>query len=136
MVRVRGLDHVVLVVADAEASVAWYRDRLGLEPLRLDEWRRGEALFVSLRVDDTTIIDLFQGERSGVNVDHVSLVVADDVDLHAVASSGDFEVEHAPFRIWGAQGYGLGMYVRDPDGNRVELKHYGPDRDRRDPPAG
>ncbi len=124
MVRVIGLDHVVLVVSDVERSVAWYRDTLGLEPERLEQWRRGEVRFASLRVDATTIIDVFAGERTGTNVDHLSFVVAPEVDLRAIAASGDVDVDHEPFVIWGAQGNGLGMYVRDPDGNRVELKQY------------
>jgi catechol 2,3-dioxygenase-like lactoylglutathione lyase family enzyme len=124
MVPISGLDHLVLRVDDVERSVAWYRDHLGLAPERLDEWRRGEVPFVSLRVDDTTIVDVFQGERTGVNVDHISLVVDPAVDLREVSGSGEFDVAHEPFVIWGAQGFGLGMYVRDPDGNTVELKHY------------
>ena len=32
---------------------------LGLEPERVDEWRRGEVLFPSVRITPTTIIDLF-----------------------------------------------------------------------------
>ncbi len=124
MVRVIGLDHVVLVVSDVERSVAWYRDTLGLVPERLEQWRRGEVRFASLRIDATTIIDVFAGERTGTNVDHLSFVVAPEVDLRAIAASGDLDVDHEPFVIWGAQGNGLGMYVRDPDGNRVELKQY------------
>jgi catechol 2,3-dioxygenase-like lactoylglutathione lyase family enzyme len=124
MVPISGLDHLVLRVDDVERSVAWYRDHLGLAPERLDEWRLGEVPFVSLRIDDRTIIDVFREERTGLNVDHVSLVVDRDVDLRAVAASGEFDVVHEPFVIWGAQGFGLGLYVRDPDGNTVELKHY------------
>ena len=123
MIAVEGMDHVVLVVADVERSVAWYADRLGLEPLRLDEWRRGEVFFPSLRVDDATIIDVLQGERSGTNVDHVCLVIA-ETDLQAVADSGRFEVLDGPDKRWGARGDGLSLYVRDPDGNTVELRHY------------
>jgi len=123
MVKVNGLDHIVLTVSDARRSLAWYRDRLGLEPLRLAEWEAGEALFVSLRIDPHTIIDLLEGDRSGVNVDHVCLVV-DDIDLDAVAASGEFEVVGGPARLFGAQGMGHGLYVRDPDGNVVELRHY------------
>ena len=124
MVPIRGIDHIVLIAADVERTVAWYRDRLGLVPERFEEWQRGEVRFASLRIDATTIIDVFAGDRTGVNVDHVALVVAPEVDLHEVANSGEFDVDHEPFVIWGAQGNGLGMYVRDPDGNRIELKHY------------
>lgn len=124
--RARGIDHIVLLVTDVERSLAWYRDRLGLEPVRLDEWRRGEVPFVSVRVDRTTIIDLVAGARTGTNVDHVCLVV-EGADLHAIAAGGAFDCEGPPRRLFGALGVGWGVYVRDPDGNRVELRHYGPE---------
>ena len=53
--RVTGVDHYVLVAPDVEALVAWYRDELGLQPERLEEWRRGEVLFASLRITPTTL---------------------------------------------------------------------------------
>jgi catechol 2,3-dioxygenase-like lactoylglutathione lyase family enzyme len=122
-VRVRGLDHLVLVAEDVEALVAWYRDALGLEVLRLEEWRRGEVLFVSLRVNDTTLIDVLRRPRGTENVDHVALVV-DDVDLDELAGSGRFDVVMGPADLFGAQGIGRGLYVRDPAGNLVELRTY------------
>jgi len=124
-VKIVGHDHVVLVVADVERSLGWYRDRLGIPSEREAQWRAGQVPFVSLRITDTTLIDLMAGERTGVNVDHISLAVSPDTDLEAVAASGDFDVVRGPVTIWGAQGHGLGLYVRDPDGNTVELKHYG-----------
>lgn len=128
-VSVTGHDHIVLNVADPERSLAWYRDKLGLAAEREEQWRAGEVPFLSIRIDDTTLIDLLQADRDGANIDHFSLRVADDVDLEVVADSGEFDVVAGPMRIWGAQGHGLGLYVRDPDGNTVELKHYGPDRE-------
>jgi catechol 2,3-dioxygenase-like lactoylglutathione lyase family enzyme len=121
--RITGIDHYVLVVPDVEAVIAWYRDELGLEPERLDEWRRGEVLFVSLRVSATTLIDVCRGDRTGVNVDHVALVV-EDVDLDQLAASGRFDVEMGPTDLFGARGTGRGLYIRDPAGNRVELRTY------------
>jgi catechol 2,3-dioxygenase-like lactoylglutathione lyase family enzyme len=122
MVQAIGLDHIVLAVADVERSVAWYHDHLGLEVLRLDEWRDGKVLFPSVRLDGTTIIDVFKGERSGVNVDHFAVVVEDDVD--ALAGSDEFEVVGGPADLFGARGTGRGIYVKDPDGNTVELRSY------------
>ena len=94
-------------------------------PEREAEWRAGTVPFVSLRVDESTVIDLLEGDRTGINVDHVSMRVADDVDLQVLAESDAFDVVAGPMWIWGAGGYGWGLYVRDPDGNTVELKHYG-----------
>jgi catechol 2,3-dioxygenase-like lactoylglutathione lyase family enzyme len=124
VVKIRNIDHVVFNVADVERSVQWYERNLGLQPERMDEWRRGEVPFASVRISDGQLIDLFAQPRTGDNVDHVSLVVDPSVDLHAVAASGEFDVVHEPFVIWGARGHGLGMYIRDPDGNTIELKHY------------
>jgi glyoxylase I family protein len=118
-----GPDHIVLVSPDVERLVAWYRDELELAPERLEEWRRGEVLFVSLRVSDTFLIDIFTGDRTGVNVDHIAIVV-DGVDLDELAHEGRFDVEMGPADLFGAQGTGRGLYIRDPDGNRVELRTY------------
>ena len=124
VLRVTGLDHVVLNVADVERSLAFYCDELGLAPERVDEWRHGEIFFPSVRVDATTIIDLLAAPRSGENADHLCLVV-ERVDLDAVKASGRFEVVDGPATRFGARGDGTSLYVKDPDGNTVELRHYG-----------
>jgi catechol 2,3-dioxygenase-like lactoylglutathione lyase family enzyme len=120
------LDHIVLVCSDVERSLSWYCDELGLAGERVDEWRRGEVPFPSVRVDDRTLIDLVAGERAGVNMAHVCLVV-EPTDLAELASSGRFDVvgEGAVEGLFGAQGYATSLYVHDPDGNVVELRHYG-----------
>ena len=125
MLHVRALDHVVLNCADVEASLRWYCDELGLEPVRVEEWRTGAAPFPSVRIDAHTIIDLVAARRTGVNVDHLCVVV-DPVDLRALAASGGFDVVgDGPVRgLFGARGYATSLYVRDPDGNTVELRTY------------
>jgi catechol 2,3-dioxygenase-like lactoylglutathione lyase family enzyme len=120
-----GLDHVVLVVADVERSLAWYLDQVGGEPVRVQEWRRGDVPFPSVRLSADSIIDLVPGERAGQNVDHLCIVV-EPTDLEAVRESGRFDVLEGPVTRYGARGDGTSLYVRDPDGNTVELRHYGP----------
>jgi len=124
MPKVTGLDHIVLVVEDVERSVAWYVDVLGLAPERLDEWRDGKVFFPSVRIDATTLIDVVPRGAApvGRNVDHVCLVVDDDVT--ELAASGRFEVVDGPDMRWGAQGNASAIYVKDPDGNVVELRRY------------
>jgi catechol 2,3-dioxygenase-like lactoylglutathione lyase family enzyme len=121
--RVAALDHVVLNVADVERSLAFYCDELGLAPERVEQWRRGEILFPSVRVDAHTIIDLLAAPRTGENADHLCLVV-EPVDLEVVKASGRFEVVDGPATRFGARGDGTSLYVKDPDGNTVELRHY------------
>jgi len=121
--RITGFDHVVLNVSDTEKSIAFYCAELGLAPVRVDEWRRGEVFFPSVRVNDTTIIDLLQIPRTGENADHYCLVV-EPMDLDALKQSGRFDVVDGPDRRYGAQGDGTSLYIRDPDGNLVELRYY------------
>ncbi len=123
--RILELDHVVFRVTDMERSVQWYRDVLGLQVVRLDEWRQGTAPFVSVRITPDTIIDLQVGVVDGTNVDHIALVV-DDVDLAVLAASGRFGEVAPPRPLFGARGMGVGIYVRDPDGHGIELRTYLP----------
>jgi catechol 2,3-dioxygenase-like lactoylglutathione lyase family enzyme len=120
-VRVKELDHIVLDVADVERSLDWYCNRLGLAPARVDEWRRGEAPFPSVRVNDGCVIDLFAQSPSGENMNHLCLVV-DRADLDDIVA--EFEVLEGPAPRWGARGQGTSVYVADPDGNTVELRSY------------
>ena len=129
MLTIEALDHIVLIVEDVDRSVAWYRDVLGLEALRYDEWKRGEVFFPSLRINEGTIIDIVprgDGERAprDLNVDHFCVTAA-PLDLAEVAASGTFDVVEGPVERWGARGDATSLYVRDPDGNVVEIRHYG-----------
>jgi catechol 2,3-dioxygenase-like lactoylglutathione lyase family enzyme len=120
--RITGIDHIVINVADVERSIAWYRDVLGLEPVRLEEWRAGEVLFPSVRMSPTTILDLFQTDRTGENVNHFALLV-EDADLQQLLDDGRITGD-GPHQLFGAQGTGSGVYIKDPDGNTVELRTY------------
>jgi catechol 2,3-dioxygenase-like lactoylglutathione lyase family enzyme len=122
-VEVVGLDHIVLNVSDVERSLAFYQGVLGLPAVRVEDWRRGDAPFPSVRVTGSTIIDLFHGPRTGANLDHFCLVI-EPTDLQALAASGIVEVVDGPGTRYGAQGDGQSLYVRDPDGNTVELRYY------------
>ncbi|MFH9423893.1 VOC family protein [Streptomyces sp. NPDC017529] len=126
--RVIAFDHLVLTVADAERALAFYCGRLGLEPVRAEEWRAGKVPFPSVRVSPETIIDLLEGERGESNVDHICLVV-EPLDWQQVVDSGVFTVTDGPGPRYGARGDGQSLYVLDPDGNTVELRWYPQDAD-------
>ncbi|MEU5772930.1 VOC family protein [Streptomyces venezuelae] len=124
--RVIAFDHLVLNVADIERSLAFYTGPLGLDPVRVDEWRAGQVPFPSVRVSPTTIIDLIEGPAgapAGSNVDHICLVV-EPLDWQEVIDSGEFTVVDGPGKRFGARGTALSLYVNDPDGNTVELRWY------------
>lgn len=137
--RITGLDHIVLNTTDPERSLAWYTEVLGLTGERVEEWRHGAAPFPSVRVDATTIIDLFRveagatatatatgtgtGTATVANLDHFCLVLP-SADWEDMVAAGVIPVERGPSRVFGARGMGMSVYTRDPDGNVVELRRY------------
>ena len=126
--EVIGFDHLVLRCDDVETTLAWYLGVLGLAPVRVDEWRAGDAPFPSIRVDEGTIIDLVGGggfvpDGPG-RLDHLCLVLAPGTDLDAIAARDDLDVLEGPVGRFGARGDGTSVYLRDPDGMTVEVRTY------------
>lgn len=125
-----GLDHIVLRVADGERALAFYCGVLGCV-----EERRVESLgLIQLRAG-AQLIDLVDVEgplgragggpagESGRNVDHFAVQV-DPFDADAIRAhlqSHGIEPGGLAER-YGALGMGPSLYIRDPDGNVVELK--------------
>jgi catechol 2,3-dioxygenase-like lactoylglutathione lyase family enzyme len=122
--RVISLDHLVLNVSDVERSLAYYTGVLGLDGERVEEWRRGAVLFPSVRIDAGTIIDLLAARRDGENLNHLCLVLS-QADWEEVVQRPEIEITGGPAELFGARGMGTSIYTRDPDGNTVELRHYG-----------
>ena len=129
--KVTGADHTNWRVRDLEASLRFYRHVLGLEPFGLEEYHRGERPLVSLRVTEEFILHLtpdpaFERPSTG-GYDHLALVVegAEREELAAYLEGRGVEVEQRFDSITGARGEGPALYVRDPDGYRIELKFYG-----------
>jgi len=121
---VTGLDHVVLICRDVEASLAYYTGVLGLAPMDVDAWRDGDRPFPSVRVSESTIIDLLPGEPDGRNVNHICLVI-EPTDLEELAKRPGLNFVEGPAERGGARGQGWSIYVIDPDAHVIELKHYG-----------
>jgi catechol 2,3-dioxygenase-like lactoylglutathione lyase family enzyme len=128
--RISAPDHTNWRVRDLEASLSFYRDVLGLEPFGLEEYRRGERSLVSLRVTESFILHLtpdpeFERGPTG-GYDHLALVVKDTQpdELAKRLQRMGVEVEKQFESITGACGEGPALYIRDPDGYRIELKFY------------
>lgn len=125
-----GIDHIVFRVRDVATMLAFYHDVLGCvlerqqEELGLYQLRAGRAL-IDL-VDVTGRLGRAGGAAPGVegrNVDHVCLGVTpfDEAALRAHLARHGVAVVEAGAR-YGADGEGPALYIRDPEGNTVELK--------------
>ncbi len=121
--KVAELDHVVLRCRDQDRAYDFYTRILGLT----EERRIAQIGLIQLRAG-RSMIDLVPaaGPRveTGLNVDHVCIGI-EAGDLNEVVRylrAQAVEVMGEPAMRYGAHGQGLSIYVRDPEGNVVELK--------------
>lgn len=129
-IRIRELDHVVLRVVDAGAMQHFYCVVLGCTVER----RLDELGLIQLRAG-RSIVDLVpvasplgragghEPDRSGPNLDHFCVRVEPFDEPAIRAHLAAYGVGAGPTeQRYGAEGSGPSIYVRDPEGNLVELK--------------
>ena len=125
--RIDRIDHFVLTVADVEASCAWYARALGMERVVFGPERRTALAFGRQK------INLHQADRTFEPKAAVATVGAGDFCLIAAVPLAEVvahlervgvPIEEGPVDKSGATGPLRSVYVRDPDGNLVEISTY------------
>lgn len=131
------LDHVVLWVEDPARSLQFFVDVVGLTAVRAEEFRAGKTPYVSVRVDENTIIDLFPrafaakvneipgaAGTAGHVTNHVCLAMTEP-ELTALKERLGARAGHFMEQQFGARGLApKAFYFKDPDGNVLEARHY------------
>ncbi|MCG7499408.1 VOC family protein [Vibrio sp. Of7-15] len=128
--HILAIDHVVLRTKRVDAMIEFYCDKLGcnvertLEKEGLIQLRAGHAL-IDL-VDVEGMLGKRGGkppEETGHNMDHFCLLISpiEPEALFTYLKSKDLRLDEMQTR-YGATGFGLSVYLNDPDGNTVELK--------------
>jgi catechol 2,3-dioxygenase-like lactoylglutathione lyase family enzyme len=125
-----GIDHVVLRVKDLDRMIGFYRDVLGCQLAH----RQDDLGLVHLRAGDS-LIDLVDvagplGKKGGGaptgasnNMDHICLRVAafDAQAIRRELEAKGVQVGEIAER-YGASGRATSVYLRDPEGNGLELR--------------
>ena len=117
------LQHVNIYVRNAERSKQWYEDLLGLHTY---EYRPGWAAFMSADEEQSHEVALMQlgddaplQQKGQVGLNHMAwrLESLDDLkEFYQRIKSKGIKPEHIS-----DHGISLGIYLRDPDGNGVEV---------------
>ena len=124
--NVNRLDHLVLTVRDIDATVRFYVELLGMTDVSFGGGRRALAFGHSK-------INLHQqGREFEPRADHpvpgsadVCLIVDDDLEsVITQLNAAGVPIELGPVRRTGATGAINSVYLRDPDGNLIELSNY------------
>jgi catechol 2,3-dioxygenase-like lactoylglutathione lyase family enzyme len=124
-VRVDRLDHLVLTVVDIGAAIRFYTEVLGMEEVTFGSGRKAVGFGRSK-------INLHQAGRefepkarrpTSGSAD-LCLIVDDPIDavMRELRKAG-VVVEEGPVRRTGATGALVSCYLRDPDGNLIELSN-------------
>lgn len=128
---VQRLDHVVLRVADLARAIDFYQRVLGCAVARRNEAAGLVHLRAGASMIDLVALDGPIGQQGGAgpaaegrNVDHFCLRVEpfDEAALLAHLARHDVPCSSHAKPLFGAEGTGPAVYLRDPDGNPVELK--------------
>jgi catechol 2,3-dioxygenase-like lactoylglutathione lyase family enzyme len=116
-----GLDHVVLRVKDQTVSQRFYTETLGCTVDHINE----RISLMQLRFGDQ-LIDLLPGERGHDErgMDHLCLSIrcADLGAVREALKAQGVTIDGDVVQRRGAYGTGPSLYLRDPDGYRIELK--------------
>lgn len=132
---VESLGHVGLAVSDVKPAMHFYVDQLGLkEAFRINN-HDGTPNLIYLRVADTnTFIELFPGRKTSIppaatTINHLGLFVKDlQASLRALKDRGYPLPADAFEKARKVQVDNTLLYfVKDPDGNKVELSQLRPD---------
>jgi glyoxylase I family protein len=121
--KITELDHIVLRCRNQERMLDFYQRVLGLR----EERRITQIGLIQLRAG-SSMIDLIPAVEprieSGTNVDHFCVGIDSD-DLNTIVNylrTNSVEVLGEPAMRYGARGMGNSIYIRDPEGNVIELK--------------
>ena len=113
-------NHFNFNVADLDASVRFYKEALGLEPVRRKEAEDGSFVLLYLGDGKTG----FQLELTWLR-DHPQKYDLGECEFHLALQADDFEAEHARHEAMGCICYEnpkMGIYfISDPDGYWIEI---------------
>jgi glyoxylase I family protein len=128
--KVRGLDHLVLRVKDPAAMERFYVGVLGLTVERRSDTIGLVQLRAGAQLVDLVAVDGLLGRQGdaapaagGRNLDHFCLNL-DDFELAAVIAHLEAHgvAVGESGRRYGAGGFGVSVYLTDPEGNGLELR--------------
>ncbi len=123
---VSALDHLVLTVADIERTVDFYERVLGMRAVTFGEGRRA-LCFGEQKINLHEAGHEFPPMAHRPTIGSADLCFVVSEGLEEVTSrlrEAAVEIEQGPVKRTGAHGPMRSIYIRDPDGNLVELARY------------
>jgi catechol 2,3-dioxygenase-like lactoylglutathione lyase family enzyme len=124
--KIDGIDHFVLTVADVEASCAFYVRTLGMGIVSFGEGRKALA-FGTQKINLHRHHHEFEPKARQPTPGSGDFCLITSAPLDEVVAHlrrCDVAIEEGPVSRTGARGPIRSVYFRDPDGNLVEVSNY------------
>ena len=124
--QVDRLDHLVLTVADVEATIGFYERVLGMRAVSFGAGRRALAFGrskINLHPAAQPLRPHARQPMTG-SADLCFIVAAPPAEVLEHLRACGVAVEEGPVRRTGALGPIESVYFRDPDGNLIEVSSY------------
>lgn len=125
--HVTGIDHLVLTVDDVEATCAFYGDVLGATVVTFGPENRTALEFGDQKINLHETGEEFDPHARSPAPGSGDFCLVTELDTEGITARLEdhgIEIVHGPVEKHGAQGPMRSVYVRDPDGNLVELASY------------
>jgi catechol 2,3-dioxygenase-like lactoylglutathione lyase family enzyme len=122
------IDHINLKIPEDKIDTAlkFYRDLLGLEAFKLEDFRAGERTSFFMKLGSGELLNIRPSKDFSrpeeENLDHFCLLMDSSIeDMRAEVKEKGFEIlrEGTPL---GSEGRAPALYVKDPFGYKIELK--------------
>ncbi|MCP4334407.1 MAG: VOC family protein [Gammaproteobacteria bacterium] len=124
--QINRIDHLVLTVANIDHSVEFYTRVMGMEKVIFGDGRVA-LTFAGQKINLHQLGNEFAPHADNIRTGSVDLCFIIDTPLSRAIEQlfqHNVEVIEGPVKRTGARGGIISAYLRDPDGNLIEISNY------------
>ena len=127
---ISSIDHIVLTSKDVDKTIEFYTKILGMTlelfPVANEQNKRLALKFGNQKINIHDASSPFSPHANNPTSGSIDICFLSHVDLtewSKIFAANNITIENGPIRKTGATGSLMSLYVRDPDGNLIEISN-------------
>ena len=127
---ITSIDHIVLTSKDVDKTIEFYTKILGMTlelfPVANEQNKRLALKFGNQKINIHDASSPFSPHAKNPTSGSIDICFLSHVDLtewSKIFAANNITIENGPIRKTGATGSLMSLYVRDPDGNLIEISN-------------